>query len=238
MARTGNIIVTERDTNPFSQTYDTTRTRTYQDYSRCLPDGYKWYYVYRELDMYNQEYGDLISGYVECDNNPTIIRDDTRFAYNSRSQSLTFRELAFGSCLTSIGERAFVNLYRMNTPLYIPSNITTIGEDAFGGCEAEIVEIHSETIETAAFIWSEGIQYLTLGSEVAYIGSAAFWRSIHLQSITCLATTPPVLRYSADRPEGAFADTNNCPIYVPAASVSAYQAAWPVYASRIQAIPS
>jgi len=35
-----------------------------------------------------------------------------------------------------------------------------------------------------------------------------------------------------------FYDTNNCPIYVPAASVDAYKSAsgWSAYASRIQAI--
>jgi len=37
----------------------------------------------------------------------------------------------------------------------------------------------------------------------------------------------------------AFYATNNCPIYVPAASVNAYKTAtnWKSYASRIQAIP-
>ena len=37
MANTGNVIVTERDMNPLSPTYDTTRTRTYQDLERCVP---------------------------------------------------------------------------------------------------------------------------------------------------------------------------------------------------------
>ena len=38
----------------------------------------------------------------------------------------------------------------------------------------------------------------------------------------------------------AFDNTNNCPIYVPAESVSAYQSApnWSTHASRIQAIPT
>jgi hypothetical protein len=37
----------------------------------------------------------------------------------------------------------------------------------------------------------------------------------------------------------AFYNTNNCPIYVPSASVNAYKSAsgWSTYASRIQAIP-
>jgi len=37
----------------------------------------------------------------------------------------------------------------------------------------------------------------------------------------------------------ALENTNNCPIYVPSASVNAYKTAtnWSTYASRIQAIP-
>ena len=34
--RTGNVIVTELDENPLSATYNTTRTRTYQDTDRCI----------------------------------------------------------------------------------------------------------------------------------------------------------------------------------------------------------
>ncbi len=53
-----------------------------------------------------------------------------------------------------------------------------------------------------------------------------------MSSITCNATTPPALGTDV------FANTNNCPIYVPAASVETYKAAsgWSGYASRIQAI--
>ena len=36
--RTGNVIVTELDENPLSATYNTTRTRTYQDTDRCTPE--------------------------------------------------------------------------------------------------------------------------------------------------------------------------------------------------------
>jgi hypothetical protein len=49
--------------------------------------------------------------------------------------------------------------------------------------------------------------------------------------MTIRATTPPALG------EDPFLSTNNCPIYVPAASLTDYQTAWSSYASRIQAIP-
>ena len=73
---------------------------------------------------------------------------------------------------------------------------------------------------------------LTLGSGLEYIGNNAFYNRTNLTSITCLATTPPTLNTNTN----AFDNTNNCPIYVPAASVDTYKAAWTRYASRIVGI--
>ena len=55
-----------------------------------------------------------------------------------------------------------------------------------------------------------------------------------LESSTILATTPPTMGDF-----NIFSNTNNCPIYVPTASVDTYKAAsgWSTYESRIQAIP-
>jgi hypothetical protein len=62
----------------------------------------------------------------------------------------------------------------------------------------------------------------------------AFHSCTGLNSITCEAITPPTLG------DFVFIETNNCPIYVPTASVNTYKAAsgWSDYASRIQAIQS
>lgn len=78
------------------------------------------------------------------------------------------------------------------TSLFIPSNISSIGDSAFNGCSG-------------------------------------------LTSITVDSTTPPTLGGT-----NVFDNTNNCPIYVPDASVSAYKTAdkWSEYASRIKPISS
>ena len=117
--------------------------------------------------------------------------------------------------VTSIGKSAFSSCSGLTGSLVIPDSVTSIGESAFYSCRS--------------------LTSITIGNGVTGIGKQAFMYCSGLTSITITATTPPVLG-SAD----AFNSTNNCPIYVPATSVSAYQSAtiWSGLSSRIQAIPS
>ena len=89
-------------------------------------------------------------------------------------------------------------------------------------------------IGTFAFQRGSSLTSVTIPSTITRIDNAAFDSCSSLTSVTVNATTPPTL-YAA-----AFDNTNNCPIYVPAASVDTYKAAngWSTYASRIEAIPS
>lgn len=82
-----------------------------------------------------------------------------------------------------------------------------------------------------AFVFCSSLTNITIPDIVTSIGEAAFFECAGLTSITIEATTPPTIGAHA------FDNTNNCPIYVPAASLSAYQSAWDEYdADRIQAI--
>lgn len=87
------------------------------------------------------------------------------------------------------------------------------------------------TIQLSAFYYCDSLSSVTIGSGVTSIEQSAFGHISNLASVTIYAIVPPTL--------GAFvfSSTNNCPIYVPAESVSAYQSAWSEYASRIQPIP-
>lgn len=115
------------------------------------------------------------------------------------------------SGVTSIGNDAFYNC-RSLTYVIIPNTVTSIGNDAFSGCRS--------------------LTSIIIPESVTSIGMYAFSYNQNLNAIACLATTPPTL--------GAYAfnSTNNCPIYVPAASLDTYKAAsgWSDYASRIQAL--
>lgn len=119
--------------------------------------------------------------------------------------------LTIGNSVTSIGSYAFLQC-RLNGSLIIPDSVTNIGVNAFNGCA-----------------------YLTdiiIGTGITSIDGMAFNNCGGLTEITINAATPPTLG------NYVFANTNECPIYVPTESVNAYKTAsgWGEYADRIHSI--
>lgn len=152
---------------------------------------------------------------VEIPSGVTTISNNC-FSTCSALQSITMSDI-----VTSIGDYGFSDcgkLKRLNSNvdgvLNIPTSLTSIGTRSFASCY--------------------GFTSVNMPNGVTTIGNYAFYNNSHLQSITIEAVTPPTLG------NNAFNNTNNCPIYVPAASLDAYKAAsgWSSYASRIQAIPN
>ena len=119
--------------------------------------------------------------------------------------------------ITIINNYTFRSCNGINTTVIIPDSVTTIGQYAFAGT--------GSTISTRM-----NVTEYRIGSGVTNIQNSAFRYNTQLQSITITATTPPTLGSSA------LASTGSGPIYVPAASLEAYQAAWGDVASRITAI--
>lgn len=117
----------------------------------------------------------------------------------------------------------------------IPSGVTTIEDTAFANCSGLTSVTFSQSLKTIGdqcFSRCYALRNVDLPQTVESIGNFAFAECTDLQSIIIRATTPPTLGNSV------FTHTNDCPILVPAASVSAFQTAnnWSTYASRIQAI--
>ena len=102
---------------------------------------------------------------------------------------------------TETGEELPINII-------LPQNLTKIGNGCFSGAP---------------------IKQIVIPDMVTEIGDMAFALCRKLESITCLAATPPVLG------PNAFSDAAEFTIKVPAASVAAYKAAdgWKDYASYI-----
>lgn len=228
MANTGNIIIIERDMNPYSSTYNTTRQVVVQDYVECPPASanYKLWYTTQ-----NGTYT------VPCNGNSTVTINDTD------PDMLT---VSIGSCVTEIDGYAFdfmsyYGSYSKITKVWMADSVVLIGTAAFTESR-DMVEItfsnSLDTIDPEAFSLCSSLTSVTLPSSIGSIGERAFASCTGLESVTVNATTPPALG------SDAFDNTNNCPIYVPAASVETYRNSshwssnWSQYASRIQAIPS
>lgn len=220
---TGYALVVETDTNPNSATYNTTRSLTVEDLTNCplpTPGNYKLRYTTTNG-----------SGEVACNQYTNLNYSDISSIYNTIVSGET------GSCVSGINTQVFMEAPRLTT-FVISNTVTKIYDRAFGWCE----RLNSITfgnsvsrIYPQAFAGCTALTSITLPSSVIQIDHLAFDECTGLTSITCLATTPPtIVPNQATFPEVG----NNCPIYVPAGSLSAYQTAWSRYSSRIQAIPN
>ena len=180
----------------------------------------------------------LDATFSACDNLTSVTLSDSvaiisGYAFNNCT-SLTGITLPSG--VTYIGDSAFNSCSSLSS-ITIPSGVTNIGNSAFRNCiSLTTLSIHNgvTNIDNAAFYSCSGLTNVTIGTGITSIGSWAFMACTSLSSITINATTPPSLGTNA------LFNTNNCYVYVPASSVSAYQSAsdWSDYASRLQAIPT
>ena len=177
---------------------------------------------------------------VTIPNSITKIQDDAFTGCTSLSN------ISIPNSVTSIGYGAFYGCTRL-TSITIPNSVTTIESNAFYQTGLTSINISNSvtSIGDYAFYYCTNATSVTIGSGIRNIYDKAFSNCAQLASITITATTPPTLGYgSTGSGSGSgysvFDNTNNCPIYVPSNSVSAYKSAeeWSIYSSRIQAIPA
>ncbi len=110
----------------------------------------------------------------------------------------------------------------LHTEYTIPNSVTTIGEFAFYDCSgltSVTIPNSVTTIGYGAFAYCQGLTSITIPNSVTTIGVDAFFTCNGLTLVTCLAIEPPSLG------DDVFDSVpRNIPLYVPAKSVSAYQA--------------
>lgn len=130
----------------------------------------------------------------------------------------------FSGC-TSMKEIDMPNIVAIGTGMFayctslssvtIPDSCSSIGENAFCNCK--------------------NLKTVSIGTGCTSIGNRAFYgaypNTVTLETMTITAPNPPSLGTDAIY-------TNITAIYVPAESVSAYQAAWTAFETKIQAIPT
>lgn len=143
-------------------------------------------------------------------------------------------DAAIPNSVTSIGNSAFTNCSGLQN-VFLPNGLTSIGDYAFAYClNFWTINIPSglTSIPTGCFMGCEGLSDVEIPTNITSIGDSAFSGCAQMNAITLHSITPPTLG------SNALADTNNCNIYVPSASVDTFKAAsgWSTYASRIQPI--
>lgn len=232
------LVITEHDNGQLIH-YNKTKiaTLTLTDDSVLKIEGY-FDDVHTLIEGMIAPYSDTLKEVVIHKTVTTI--GDSAFQYCTSLKTVTFEDptklrywgqwngdYTFGDChsletinltadtpITYMPYRGFMRNYKLKS-IIIPDTVVKIEDMALCDCTS--------------------LTEITIPKNVTKINMQAFDGCSGLTRITCLAVTPPTL-YGTD----VFHDTNNCPIYVPAESVSIYKAAsvWSSFSSRIQAIPT
>lgn len=148
------------------------------------------------------------------------------------------RSAAFRYCnsLTSVG------IPGSGASVEIPTGVTSFSDgsefDYCSGLTDVVIGDQITSLSYGMFSNCFSLTSVTIGSGVSNMDAYVFKNCTALTSVTINAVTPPTSDATPSN-WGAFENTNDCPIYVPAESVAAYKTAnlWGTYASRIQAIP-
>ena len=146
--------------------------------------------------------------------------------------------IKFDEDIKSIGSLAFSNCQSLVIDDLNLPNLESIGNDAFSGTPVIRISDLGKITSLGSGGWTTHtlgdpnyLKSVVLPSTITSIGNYQLGSHKLLEYVVCKAITPPSLGTSA-------ISGNNCPIYVPDASVEAYKTAtnWNAHASRIQSI--
>ena len=165
-----------------------------------------------------------------CNALKSVILSDSIISIGSgafyRCQSLSSATIVASSGIsTSILDRCYaLKTVNIDTP-----RVRSLSNYALTNLENVIFGDRVRSIDSDAFRGYTSITNVTIPSGVTDIGSGTFAGCSSLTAIYCYPTIPPSAGSSI------FANTNNCPIYVPTGSVEAYKTEryWSDYANRI-----
>ena len=261
MANTGNIVVTERDMNPNSSTYNETRTRTYQDLTRCpistdpdwvvinwtceQQDGYRTGRIIltkEDMNPNSPSYGQVItvteSGDPRCERNTEP---------NWIIQSMVCQMDSAGN------NNGYADITELDVNPWSPTYNTTRTRTQYdfdychsiaSGTKLYAALIHPNVSETPKVKTVE----CNGNSTLEHAERKSFGNEFYIVVGDCVtkiaddcykaSPTPPTLGANAFMCRGTWGLVPECDIYVPAESLNAYKNAtgWSLYADRIQSL--
>lgn len=184
-------------------------------YSNVFRSGYYDYYDYGDWDVWSYEGGR--SNHYE-DQERTIHTPCTD-PYENVIIPATITHLGITFNVVRIGDHAFYGC-RYLTNINIPSTISSIGDSAFSGCIrlSTISLSNMSTISKKCFAGCSLLGRVYVSDPINTIEDSAFVGCTHLTSFQLNNAIPPIVGTNAINSIPAYAS-----IYVPCASISAYQ---------------
>ncbi len=142
------------------------------------------------------------------------------------------RNIWLPATVTEIAYKAFKGCSTMLV-VHLQEGVRSIGDEAFKDCNSLRRLYFPSTLESIGSFAVQGdgmLPDLVIPENVVSLGDYSLYGSTSPASITFLSDAPPALGYRA------LDETNECPVYVPSASVDVYKSAdrWKGYAARIQ----
>lgn len=135
-------------------------------------------------------------------------------------------DIDFPSGVTSIGSNAFRKCESL-TEVRLPEELTSLGASAFDGCTAlrSIVfppDLGSIPMECCSNC--PALSYVEIGAGTTEIGTLAFYKSDNIQHIKVMATTPPLIHYTAEGLAFPYAVMQKAMVTVPDGCIDSYKA--------------
>lgn len=167
---------------------------------------------------------------------PTTLNDIKPYAFNS-CQCLKSVYLPNG--ITTIDVWAFTDCWQMKS-FYMPNSVVNIGWGVFIGCNnLEYIKLSSSLTEMPSTFGMTKIKSIVLPSGITYIRSGIFGQCDSLNTMVCYASAIPLLEEGNASAPIFPSNISQGTLYVPAESVSAYQAApgWQDWGTILPIVP-
>lgn len=183
-------------------------------------------------------YADWTYGFKGCTNLKSVVlpKSVTTLKHGAFDGCTSLESVGDMSHITTTQTRVFYNCSSLAIEVNMPNLNNLGGASFYGSGISKVISLGNITelpfdYERGCFRGCAALTFVELSEKTTSIAAYSFYGCTALETFICRATTPPTLANV-----NAFTNTNNCPIYVPDASLEAYKTAtnWNNFSSRIK----